>query len=298
MTKPRILAGWGPSEYELVDFGHGRKLERFLGAFYDRPSPAAANQSRQRPNVWQKADARYDREQGKWITRDDASQPRQWVVHGSIQLEVRRSTAGQLGVFPEQSLNWAWLSNVLAQSTHSLKLLNLFAYTGGSTLTAAASGAHVVHVDASRTAVQWARGNSRASALQDCPIRWIQEDATKFVEREIKRGNRYHGVILDPPSYGHGPKGEVWSIDKGLPELLERCGEVTNHHPSLLLLTCHSPGYGSERLAELIRQSIDTSRGSQSNGDLWLSTIDGRQLHCGHFARYAGPQVADTAPQG
>lgn len=281
---------WRRSEYQLIDFGGGRKLERVGGQLYDRPCPAAAAQMRTQSDCWATAAARYERRRGAatgtWHLRKGVSQEPHPVTFGRFQLQIRKVPSGQLGIFPEQATNWNWLHEHLAGGPRPLKLLNLFAYTGGSTLAAATAGAHVVHVDASRSVIQWARENAGLSGMTEHPIRWIQEDVTKFVAREIKRGNHYDGVILDPPSYGHGPKGEPWSIDEALPALLQLCVEVTQPAARLVLITCHSPGYETQRLRDLVSHYFgDASR--LSAGDLWLRTEDGRKLHCGNFARYA-----------
>ena len=167
------------------------------------------------------------------------------------------------------------------------KVLNLFAYTGGSTLAAAAAGAEVVHVDAAANVVAWARRNAELSGLADAPIRWIAEDALKFVKRELKRGNRYDAVILDPPSYGHGPRGEVWRLSKHLPRLLALCGELTAGRAKFMLLTCHTPGYEADQLAEMIKEHcIPAANGIMEAGPLSIRAADGRKLPSGVVVRW------------
>jgi 23S rRNA (cytosine1962-C5)-methyltransferase len=194
-------------------------------------------------------------------------------------------------VFPEQRENWSWLARLVSKLQSvgivPLRVLNLFAYTGGSTLAAAAAGANVVHVDAARNMVERARENAAFSNLVDRPIRWITEDAMKFCQRELKRGNRYEAVILDPPTYGHGPKREPWKIDQHLLPLLKLCGELTAERRAFVLLTCHSPGIGPAELAAYLAEGIFGHCGQQpTSGELFLETSDGRRLPSGVFARW------------
>src|SRR5215469_2034541 len=216
------------SDYQLVDFGRGRKLEQFGAYLLDRPSPAAEGQDRSDPQAWKLATARYDRtagEHGDWrpVAADAPPLPERWTArYGPISLELKPTDFGHLGVFPEQAGNWDWIAGQIARAGRRLKVLNLFGYTGASTLAAAAAGAEVVHVDAARNTVDWARRNAEQSGLAPAPIRWIHEDAVTFVRRELKRNNGYDAVILDPPSYGHGAKAQTWKIDQ-LPALLADC---------------------------------------------------------------------------
>ena len=175
------------------------------------------------------ADARFDgrsEESGHWTCRREL--PERWTITcGPWQFELKRTDFGHVGLFPEQVENWVWIGERVRAAGRPLRVMNLFAYTGGSTLAAAAAAAETVHVDAAKNTVAWARRNAELSGLSAAPIRWIAEDALKFVKRELRRGNRYDAVILDPPSYGHGPRGEVWRLSKHLPRLLSLCGELT-----------------------------------------------------------------------
>ncbi|MDZ7615859.1 MAG: class I SAM-dependent methyltransferase, partial [Patescibacteria group bacterium] len=241
-------------QYQLLDFGEGRRLERFRQFVVDRPCPAAEGMPKADPSIWRTAEARFERDDsadGEWRGSRLAADP--WTVaHGPVTFELKLTPLGQVGIFPEQADNWDWIfaqAAAAAKSGQALRVLNLFAYTGGSTLAAAAAGAEVVHVDAAKTVVAWARRNARHSGLESCPVRWLVEDASKFVRRELARGNRYDAVILDPPSYGHGRRGEVWRLSKHLPGLLDACAELTGGQPRFLLLTCHTAGFGPEQLA-------------------------------------------------
>jgi len=280
---------FAPDQYELIDFGDGRRLERFAGLRLDRPCPAVEDVARADPEAWAEVDARFQRsdgEEGRWSYRDEL--PECWsITHGPITLELKRTVFGHLGVFPEQAANWDWITERLAQSPRPVKVLNLFAYTGGSTLAAAACGTEVVHVDAARNTIARARRNAELSGMAEKPIRWIAEDAMKFVKRELKRGNRYDAVILDPPSYGHGPRGEVWRLSKHLPRLLRLCGELTAGRRRFMLLTCHTPGYDPPRLKEMMADALEEAEpGSIAAGELTIRAATGHELPGGVVVRW------------
>ncbi|HUY90965.1 MAG TPA: class I SAM-dependent methyltransferase [Pirellulales bacterium] len=275
-------------EYQLLDFGDGRKLERFGGVVLERLCPAADDASPTDPGQWKQAVACYQRtsgDNGVWQS-NGAAAPSPWTIaHGPLRFELKLTDFGHLGVFPEQAANWDWIADEVRQAIGPLKVLNLFAYTGGSTLAAAGAGAELAHVDAARNTVAWARHNAELSGLAEAPIRWIAEDAILFVRRELKRGNRYQAVILDPPSYGHGPKGEIWKLAEGLPELLSLCAELTEADRRFILLSCHSPGFGPDELGRLMAQAFGA--GKIETGEMSVGTVGRRQLPCGAMARLA-----------
>ena len=304
-------------EYHLLDFGDGRRLERFGALVLDRPCPTAEGLAKGDPALWATADARFVRtegKQGEW--RSDRALPERWTIayrpkngtglifgngpagasqkldlsRFSVVLELKCTEFGHLGVFPEKAANWDWLAGRIrrARETHQspLHVLNLFAYTGASTLAAAAAGAEVVHVDAARNVVDWARRNAEASGLADAPVRWIAEDATKFVKRELKRGNPYDAVILDPPSYGHGPRGEVWRLSRHLPRLLAMCADLTADRRRFLLVTCHTPKFGPARLERLVTETFGPGRATAEH--LALTSSTGRELPSGVVVRWEG----------
>ena len=271
---------WDPGQYQLLDFGAGRRLERFGPLVLDRPCPAAAGIERAEPQLWNDADARFDRDAGDtghWTLRGEAAAT--WMItHAPLVFELKRTDFGHVGLFPEQAENWDWLrtgsAHIAARLGRPPKVLGLFAYTGGSTLAAAAAGAEVTHVDAARNVTNWARRNAELSGLGGAPIRWIADDAMKFVGREIRRGNRYDCIVLDPPSYGHGAGGEVWQLDRHLAELLAACGDSPVPRASLVLLTCHTPGYTSPRLGELLAAAFLLG------------------VACGRLTSCSGPRIA------
>jgi len=286
------------SEYELLDFGHGRKLERFGPVVLDRPSPAAEAVDKAQSELWRDATARYDGSRtgdGTWRPNPEKWMPADWhFAHdrtAQFRFKLDALPSGQVGVFLEQRENWDWIARQVAKprtvGVRAPRVLNLFAYSGGSTLSAAVAGAEVVHVDAARNMVDRARQNAELSGLGDRPIRWITEDAVKFCRRELKRGNRYDAVILDPPTYGHGPKGEAWKIGEHLLPLLEMCGELTAESRAFVLLTCHSPGIGPAELAAYLADGIFGHCGQPpAAGELFLEAINGRKLPSGVFARW------------
>jgi 23S rRNA (cytosine1962-C5)-methyltransferase len=301
-----------PDDYELLDFGDGRRLERFGPFVLDRPCPAAESFPPTNPDLWPQADARFDGRddlRGQWTDRRQL--PDRWVIaHGPLRFELKRTEFGHLGLFPEQAENWDWLAeqsrlsasqepacwggsctatptnspNLPPPAEHRPRVLNLFAYTGGSTLASAAAGAEVVHVDAAKNVVAWARSNADISGLADAPIRWIAEDALKFVKRELNRGHRYDAVILDPPSYGHGPRGEVWRLSKHLPRLLDLCAELTDRRPRFVLLTCHTPGYDADSLRQMLIEAFGKAESTVAR-PLTIRAADGRLLPSGVIAR-------------
>ena len=282
-----------PDQYELLDFGEGRKLERFGSYVIDRPALSADRARQAKPLGWQAANAQYvrpDHDSGSWLP--EGGLPSSWTIaHPSCSLELRPTPFGQVGVFPEQAANWDWIVHHIGGSSRPWDVLNLFAYTGGSTLAAASAGARVVHVDAAKNVVEWARRNAELTGLHQAPIRWIKEDVRRFTKREVRRGNRYDAIILDPPSYGHGPRGEAWKIEPHLPDLLRDCRELTKNRLSMFLLSCHSPRWDAARLrAVLAEQLFGTKPPELMIGSLSLEAADGRRLPCGVAARWCGGQ--------
>ncbi len=301
---------FSPEMYQLLDFGDGRRLERFGPWVLDRPCPAAEGLARSDPAAWTTADARFERTgatEGRWSLAREM--PERWTIaHGPIRLELKRTEFGHLGVFPEHAANWDWIEERVQPvgwdgspgtppdreeagaspqpTSRAPVVLNLFAYTGGSTLAAAAAGAEVVHVDAAKNVVAWARRNAELSSgttlIVVLPVRWIVEDAMKFARREVKRENCYDAVILDPPSYGHGPRGEVWRLTKHLPRLLALCGELTAGQCRFMLLSCHTPEFDARRLERLVRETWCSVHGGKPRAEpLVLRTASGRELPSG-----------------
>ncbi|MEO2048047.1 MAG: class I SAM-dependent methyltransferase [Pirellulales bacterium] len=297
------------NQYQLLDFGDGRKLERFGPWVLDRPCPAAVGVSKANLSQWNQATAQFTGERttdGVWLRRDKRWQSDEVAVvvqealPKALTFHLAPLPSGQVGLFPEQRANWQWIMEQTERAIHragrslkgagqSLKVLNLFAYTGGSTMATALMGAEVTHVDAAKSVVSRARENAKASSNQELQIRWIVEDAVKFCQREVRRGNKYDAVILDPPSYGHGPQGQAWSIQRGLLPLLNLCGQLTSDYRAFVLVTCHTPSIGPAELNAYLADGIFGHCGMPARtGTLNLESADGRQLPSGIYARWPG----------
>jgi 23S rRNA (cytosine1962-C5)-methyltransferase len=263
-------------DHELLDAGDGRRLDRFGSVVVDRPAPGAVGRPRG-GDRWRQAQATFDRASG-W--RWSAPPPDPWLLrlHG-VTVELRPADGGQVGVFPEHASMWPWL----ADRSVADGVLHLFAYTGATTLALAAIGAPVTHVDAARTVVAWARANAERSGLAAAPIRWIVDDAAAFVGREVRRRRRYAGIVLDPPTYGHGTGGRRWAIDRDLHALLEGCVPLLAR-PGFILLTAHTPDHGPERLGRLLEAAVGSAA---ETGSLELHARSGVTLRLGAFARWA-----------
>jgi len=271
--------------YEFIDAGDGRRLELFGELVVDRPAPTADAPPRD-PAAWAGADLRFDRYVG-W-TAIDEGEPQPWIVDdGDLRLELRPTDTGQVGLFPEQAPNRAWVRDAVAQLGGSPHILNLFAFTAAMTLSAAAAGASVTHVDGSRPTVAWARRNAELSGLADRPVRWIVDDVEAFVAREQRRERRYDAVILDPPSYGHGGRGAAsgWRLEERLDGLLTRCADLTGSDPALVVLSAHTPGFGPDRLAGELAGAFGRSERDVDAGELGIRARSGAHLRLGAYAR-------------
>lgn len=257
-------------KYELLDSGNFRKLERFGPYVLSRPCAQAVwNQSL--PNrTWNEADASFSREEKEgWICR--TALPASWKVEiNQILFTIHPTDFGHLGVFPEQKSFWEKIRSLCRTREHC-KVLNLFAYSGGSTLAAAQGGASACHLDASKGMVQQARENADINHLQHAPIRWIVEDVMKFLQREIRRGSRYDAIILDPPSFGRGSKGEVFKIEEDIIPLLQACRTCLTENPLFFLFSCHTPGFSPLTMRYLVEDSLTSLAGSIEEGEMTLS---------------------------
>lgn len=285
-------SGWG--DYELLDSGDGRKLERFGRVVLDRPEPEAIWRQRLAPERWERADASFrlaaegevDGERGGWIshTRLDES----WRIrHDELRLWVRLTPFRHTGVFPEQSANWRWIKKQIQAARRPISVLDLFGYTGVASLSAAAAGASVTYLDASKQAMAWARENQAESGLQDKPIRWILDDALKFVRREGRRGARYDAIIMDPPVFGRGTKGEVWRFQTGFPRLVEDCAALLSDQPLFVLINAYAIDFSSLMLGNVLADMLEHHRGTISVGELALVESGARRyLSTGIFGRW------------
>ena len=263
-------------DYELLDSGDGRKLERFGKYVLARPCSQALWRPIQSPAEWAKADASFDREDGnRWHGRTNL--PAEWTIEtAGIKFKLGGTDFGHLGIFPEQRSQWRWIKDRVSTAHSSgLKVLNLFAYSGGSTLAAALGGAEVCHLDASKGMVEWARENARLNGLAEHPIRWIVDDAHKFMKREIRRGHRYDAIILDPPTFGRGAGGEMYKIERDLKETLSLVKELLSDHPSFVLFSSHTPGLSPVVAANVLGQLLPAAK--LETGEMLL---EGASLAC------------------
>lgn len=267
------------SDYCLLDSGHGRKLERFGPVILDRPCGQAVWRP-QHPERWGQATASFDRQGGLcWHGRERL--PQTWIIEAAgVRMRLATTDFGHLGIFPETIPLWRWICENLAVG---MRFLNLFAYSGGASLAAAKAGAEVCHVDASRGMVQWARENAALNDLSEAPIRWIVDDAQAFLRREARRGRSYDAVLLDPPSFGRGRRGELYKIERDVQRTLELVAQVLSPSPRFVVLTSHTPGFTPQVLQNLMRQSCAPER--TEGGELLIASPDSFPLPSGSWAR-------------
>jgi len=289
VTTPAVFVPVPWPAYALLDSGAGEKLERFGRFTLVRPDPQALWRRRLAPRDWQAADLVFVRESdrgGRWEGRARGEIERGWELEfEAARFLVRPTPFKHVGVFPEQAANWRWVGEQLARLGSGARVLNLFGYTGVASLLARAAGAEVVHVDASKTALAWARENAQLSKLGDTGLRWILDDALGFARREVRRGARYHVVLLDPPHFGRGPKGETWQFEQGLAPLLEAARELLAER-ACLVLSSYAIGYSALAFANLL---AEFEGGTVEAGELVLPEegSGARQLPCGFCARWS-----------
>jgi len=281
-----------PATYKLIDSGNGQKLERFGPYLLIRPCAQAVWQPQLSKQEWDKADAVFSREQeNKWTQFRPL--PAQWAITvAGVIFKIAPTDFGHLGIFPEQKSSWEWLQKNLElkhQQKTPPRVLNLFAYSGGSTLAAAKAGAAVCHLDASKGMVTWARENAALNKLDHAPIRWIVEDVRKFLMRERKRGSRYEGIILDPPSFGRGSKGELFKIEEEIVSLLEDCRALLSDTPLFVLFSCHTPGFSPLVMQHLLGQTMKGLPGHIEAGEMALNGQENiLDVPSGTFAKWIG----------
>lgn len=280
------------SSYELLDFGNGRKLERFGEQVVDRPSPAADGFTKRLPKRWRNASSLFDPERKNWQHRSDWPTD-QTIDCGSFRMPIAPTPFGHLGIFPEQQSNWDWLNQTAPDHATNHSGLNLFAYTGASSIAMAVTGLKVAHVDAAKPNVAAARAAAELNHLQDHPIRYLVDDAAKFVAREIRRGNRYHTIVLDPPAYGHSPSGKTWRLERDLWPLLDDCLQLLEPDSFRLVITGHSPQIGAPEVLDYLRQQNSAEFHSlagisdikMESGRLQITDCSARPLDAGFYVR-------------
>lgn len=287
-----IADNW--KDYEVLDTAGGEKLERWGDYLLVRPDPQVIWESDKKNPGWKKMNGHYHRSSkggGEWEFFD---LPKEWEIHyNDLTFRLKPFSFKHTGLFPEQATNWDWFSGIIRDALakehdRQIKVLNLFAYTGGATLAAANAGAHVTHVDASKGMVTWAKENAVASGLGEKPIRWLVDDCVKFVEREIRRGNRYDAIIMDPPSYGRGPKGEIWKIEDSIYPFVQLTSQILADKPLFFLINSYTTGLQPAVLSYMINLAIVNKFGGSVNAaEIGLPVTDtGLVLPCGASGRW------------
>jgi len=280
-TKPQL-------DYELLDSGNEEKMERYGEVILSRPDPQALwNKNLGKPE-WDKAGGVFVRQpkDSQWKMKDGV--PEKWQMEfGDLKFWIRPTAFKHTGIFPEHLSNWNWVREKINNAGRKVSVLNLFGYTGGATLAAAQAGADVCHVDGSKVAIGWARDNAEISGLGDKPIRWMLDDAVKFVKREMKRGHKYDAIIMDPPAFGHGPTGETWKIEKNLVPLFEDCFQILSDNPLFFLANGYASGYSAITYDNNLSPLIAKYGGRIEKGELTIEEAgSGRLLPCGIFSRW------------
>ncbi len=276
-------------DYEILDTSSGEKLERWGDYLLVRPDPQVIWKTPKKNHGWKKHNGHYYRNSkggGEW---EFFHLPNQWTVgYGRLTFHLKPFAFKHTGLFPEQAVNWDWFSEKIKKARRPVNILNLFAYTGGATLAAAAAGASVTHVDASKGMVSWAKENAASSGLDKAPVRWLVDDCVKFVEREIRRGNRYDGIIMDPPSYGRGPKGELWKIEDSLYSFMKLCAELLSKDPLFFLINSYTTGLQPAVLSYLLHSIIVKKAGGKVLAkEIGIPVRDsGLILPCGSSGRW------------
>lgn len=284
------------NDYEVIDCSKGEKLERWGDYLLVRPDPQVIWDTPKKEKGWRKMNGHYHRSSkggGEW---EFFQLPKEWTIQYSLPINKKLTfhlkpfSFKHTGLFPEQAANWNWFSQLIADAVskgRQVKVLNLFAYTGGATLAAAAAGASVTHVDASKGMVTWAKENAISSGLKDAPIRWLIDDCVKFVEREIRRGNHYDAIIMDPPSYGRGPKGEIWKIEESVYPLIQLCSQILTDNPLFFLINSYTTGLQPAVLSYMISTVLGTANGTVTASEIGLPvSSNGLVLPCGASGRY------------
>lgn len=283
-----LADGW--KDYEVIDCSKGEKLERWGDYLLVRPDPQVIWDTPKKHKGWKKMNGHYHRSSkggGEWEFFD---LPEQWTInYKELTFNLKPFSFKHTGLFPEQAVNWDWFSDLIQKAGRPVKVLNLFAYTGGATISAAKAGASVTHVDASKGMVAWAKENAAASGLADAPIRYLVDDCVKFVERELRRGNTYDGIIMDPPSYGRGPKGEIWKIEDSIYPFIELTEKLLSDKPLFFLVNSYTTGLQPAVLTYMLNTAVARRRGGHVvSSEIGLPvSANGLVLPCGASGRWS-----------
>lgn len=284
-----LADGW--KDYRIIDCSDGEKIEYWGDKILIRPDPQIVWTSESKAREWGRADARYNRSKsggGSWQCYKKL--PESWVIsYKNLRFGIKPMGFKHTGLFPEQATNWDWFSKLIKKENREINVLNLFAYTGGATVAAASSGARVCHVDAAKGMVAWAKENAALSGLADAPIRYIVDDVGKFVQREIRRGHKYDGIIMDPPSYGRGPSGEVWKIEDEIFDLVKLCTELLSDEPLFFLINSYTTGLSGKVMENICRLTVENRFGGKTVADEVCLPIESNRnivLPCGCSVRW------------
>ena len=289
--QPSIVITEPSADYELLDSGEGEKLERYGAVLLRRPDPQALWQKSD-AGLWKGAHGNFVREgrDGKWTFTKAV--PEKWTINlADLTFNIRPTAFKHTGIFPEQAPNWTWMRHSIRGAGRAISVLNLFGYTGGASLACAQAGAKVCHVDASKASIGWAKDNAELSRLSDKPIRWIVDDAKAFVKRELRRGNRYDAIIMDPPAFGRGPEGDVWQIEDDFVSFVEACKQLLSEQPLFFAINGYASGYSQLAYRYNLTGLIKQFGGRMESGELTIrESKGGRLLPCGIFARWSAAQ--------
>ena len=289
----KLANNW--KDYEILDMANGEKLERWNNKILIRPDPQIIWNDKQFPEKWKKADARYSRSStggGHWENKTKL--PDSWQIkYKNLTFNIKPMGFKHTGIFPEQAVNWDWMmekiKTTIKEEKREVKVLNLFAYTGGATVACLSAGASVCHIDSSKGMVAWAKENVESSGLKDRPVRYIIDDVVKFVNREIRRGNKYDAIIMDPPSYGRGTNGEVWKFEENIENLIKICMQVLSDKPIFFLINSYTTGISSMVLENILKINMKSKRikGKYENGEIGIPMSNSDLiLPCGIYSRW------------
>ncbi len=276
-------------DYEILDMANGEKLERWGHITLIRPDPQIIWKNKSYPDKWKNANAKYNRSNtggGAWKYKNKL--PESWQIkYKNLTFNIKPMGFKHTGLFPEQAINWDWMISKIKESKREIKVLNLFAYTGGATVACLSAGAAVCHVDSSKGMTSWAKENVESSGLKEKPVRYIVDDVIKFVQREIRRENKYDAIIMDPPSYGRGKNGEVWQFENNIAELIELCTQILSDNPLFFLINSYTTGISSKVLANLLELNMGRYKGKITSGEIGLPMTGSKLvLPCGIYGRW------------
>lgn len=284
----KILITKPSADYELIDSGNEEKLERYGKYILRRPDPQALWNKSQPESEWKNADAIFDAGRKMWKKKNESMQNEWQISFDDLKFNIKPTAFKHTGVFPEQEPNWQFIKSKISSAKRLIKVLNLFGYTGGATMAALSAGAEVVHVDGSKSAITWAKENAELSGLINKPVRWIIDDARKFVMREIKRGGKYDAIIMDPPSFGRGGKGEIWKIETDFLNLLMNCSKILSDKPLFFIINGYSAGYSSIAYYNALKPILEKFGDTFESGELMIEESKSKRLlPCGIFIRWS-----------